>query len=622
MAGTPNPLIRFSSGLLRIYRVFRSIVLNLLFIVLLLILLASLAGQPPLVIQNDSVLILEPEGIIVEQLAYTNPFDSVINEAAGAGVAREVLLQDLLDVIRIARDDERITSMLLNTDKLAGGGLSHLQDIAAALRGFREAGKPIYAIGSNYTQSQYYLASQADEIILNAYGAVGLEGFSAWQNYFGEALTKLGVNVHIFRVGEYKSAVEPFERMDMSPEAKENYTRLLGDLWQLYVADVSSARDLGEGQLQDLINRQDEYLAMYDGDAAQLALQNGLVDRVESQPNTHAYLLDNLAGGADQLRAVDYAPYLFSQRDPIAGALPSPNQVGIIIASGNIVDGEAPRGTIGGETLSVLIRQARDDDNVKALVLRVDSGGGSAFASEVIRSELEAFRASGRPFVVSMGSVAASGGYWIATPADQIWASATTITGSIGIFGLYPTFESTFAKLGIGTDGVGTTELAGYTTIGRPLSPLAERSLQLTVEHGYDRFLNLVSASRDMTVEAVNTVAQGQVWSGATALDLGLVDQLGSLDEAVAAAAELAGLEEYERSYIEPSLTPTQLFLQQIANNTLVGPVVRPLVAHFGSASPVEQLLSGLTRELQDLLHLNDPNALYLQCLECAGPLL
>jgi protease-4 len=588
----------------------------------LLILLASLAGQPPLVIQNDSVLILEPEGVIVEQLAYTNPFDSVINEAAGAAVAREVLLQDLLDVIRFAQTDDRITSMLLNTDKLAGGGLSHLQDLAVALRAFREAGKTIYAVGSNYTQSQYYLAAQADEIILNAYGAVGLEGFSAWQNYFGEALTKLGVNVHIFRVGEYKSAVEPFERMDMSPEAKENYTRLLGDLWQLYVADVSSARDLAEGQLQDLINRQDEYLAMYDGDAAQLALQNGLVDRVESQPNTHAYLLDNLAGGAEQLRAVDYAPYLFSKRGVPGGGIPSLNQVGIIIASGNIVDGEAPRGTIGGETLSTLVRTARDNDSIKALVLRVDSGGGSAFASEVIRTEIEAFRASGRPVVVSMGSVAASGGYWIATPADQIWASATTITGSIGIFGLYPTFENTFAKLGIGTDGVGTTELAGYATIGRPLSPLAERSLQLTVEHGYDRFLNLVSASRDMTVEAVNTVAQGQVWSGATALELGLVDQLGSLDEAVEAAAELAGMTEYNRSYIEPALTPTQLFLQQLANNTLVGPIVRPLAAHFGSVSPVEQLISGITRELQDLLHLNDPNALYLQCLECAGPLL
>ncbi len=620
MAGTPNPLIRFSSGLLRVYRFFRSVILNLIFLFLLLIVVASLSGPPPLVIENDSVLVLAPNGVIVEQLAYTNPFDTVINEAAGTTVAREILLQDLLDVISVARDDARITSMLLNTDNLAGGGFSHLQDVAVALRSFREAGKAIYAVGSNYSQAQYYLASQADEVMLNAYGAVGLEGFSAWQNYFGEVITKLGVNVHIFRVGEYKSAVEPFERTDMSPEAKQNYTQLLGDLWGLYVADITAARGLAEGQLEDLINRQDEHLAMHNGDSAQLALQNGLVDRVESQANTRNYLLDKLASGADELRAVEYEPYLQTQRG--APSLPGLNQVGVIIASGNIVDGEAPRGVIGGESLSALIRQAVDDTTIKALVLRVDSGGGSAFASEMIRTELEAFKASGRPIVVSMGSVAASGGYWIATPADQIWASASTITGSIGIFGIYPTFESTFSKIGIGTDGVGTTALAGYATIGRPLTPLAERSLQLTVENGYDRFLNLVSASREMTVEAVDAVAQGQVWSGKTALELGLIDQLGSRTEAVAAAAELAGITSYEERVIETQPTPAQLFLQQLADNTLVGPVVKPLVAHFRTASPVEQLLAGMTRELHDLLNLNDPNALYLQCLECSGSVL
>ncbi len=621
MAGPPNPLIRFSSGLLRVYRFFRSVILNLVFLFVLLLVVASLAGPEPLIVEDDSVLILEPKGVIVEQLSYTNPFDSVVNEAAGATVAGEVLLQDILDVIRFAGEDARITSMLLSTDKLAGAGFSHLQDIAVALRAFRETGKQIYAVGSNYTQAQYYLASQADEVMLNSYGAVGLEGFSAWQNYFGEVLGKLGVNVHIFRVGEYKSAVEPFERMDMSPEAKENYTRLLGDLWQLYVADVSTARNLPDGLLEDLINRQDEHLARYAGDAAQLALENGLVDRIESQSNTNNYLLDKLASGADELRAVEYEPYLSTRRAP-PGGLPSMNQIGIIVASGNIVDGEAPRGIIGGESLSELIRLAREDSAVKALVLRIDSGGGSAFASEVIRSELEAFKATGRPIVVSMGSVAASGGYWIATPADQIWASASTITGSIGIFGLYPTFETTFSKIGIGTDGVGTTELAGYATIGRPLSPLAERSLQLTVENGYDRFIGLVSASRDMTVEAVDAVAQGQVWSGKTALELGLVDQMGSRAEAVAAAAELAGLENYDERVIEAPLTPAQLFLQQLLDNTLVGPVLRPLVAQFHKVSPVETLLSGLTGELQGLLKLNDPNALYLQCFECAGSLL
>jgi len=624
MAGTPNPLIRFSSGVLRVYRFFRSVILNILFLLILIFVLASLAGPPPLVIENDSTLVLEPSGVIVEQTSYTNPFDSFVGEATGAAVAGEVLLQDLLDAIAFAKDDARITSMVLNTDKLAGGGFSHLQEIGAALRSFRESGKAIYAIGSNYSQAQYYLAAQADEVILNNFGAVGVEGFSTWQNYFVEALGKLGVNVHIFRVGEYKSAVEPFERNDMSPAAKANYTRLLGDLWKGYVADITAARDLDAGLLDDLINRQDEYLAMYDGDAAQLALQNHLVDRVESQASTRTYLLDKLVAGANQLRAVEYLPYLNSQRPRAANAagLPNADNIGIIVASGTIVDGRAPRGAIGGESLSALIREAREDDSIKALVLRIDSGGGSAFASEVIRSELEAFKATGRPFVVSMGSVAASGGYWIATPADRILASASTVTGSIGIFGIYPTFENTFAKIGIGTDGVGTTELAGFEAVGRPLTPLAERSLQLTVENGYDRFLELVSASRGMTVEEVDTVAQGQVWSGQAALEFGLIDALGSLDDAVAAAAELAGITQYGKVLIEQSLTPAQLFLQQLADNTLVGPAALSLSAHVHAASPVERLVSGLARELQGVLHLNDPNALYLKCLQCSGPLL
>lgn len=623
MAGTPNPLIRFSSGVLRVYRFFRSVILNLLFLFVLILVLASLAGPPPLVIEDDSTLVLEPEGVIVEQLSYIDPFDSVVNEAAGASVAGEVLLQDLLDTIRFAQDDARITSIVLNTDKLTGGGLSHLQDVSAALRSFRESGKVIYAVGSNYSQAQYYLAAQANEIILNNFGAVGIEGFSAWQNYFGEALNKLGVNVHVFRVGEYKSAVEPFERNDMSPEAKSNYTRLLGDLWKLYVADISAARNLEPGQLDDLINRQDEHLAMFNGDAAQMALQNHLVDRVESQASTRTYLLDKLAPGEDKLRAVEYLPYLESQRAPASAtaALPSV-KVGIIVASGNIVDGKAPRGLIGGESLSALIRQARENEFVKALVLRIDSGGGSAFASEVIRSELEAFKATGRPIVVSMGSVAASGGYWIATPADRILASASTITGSIGIFGIYPTFENSLSKIGVSADGVGTTELAGYTTLGRPLTPLAERSLQLTVENGYDRFLSLVSASREKTVEEVDAVAQGQVWSGEAALEFGLVDALGSLDEAVAAAAELANITVYDRLLIEQSLTPAQLFLQELADNTLVGPTVQSLATRFGNASAVERVMRGLTRELQGLLHLNDPNALYLTCMLCTGPVL
>lgn len=620
MAASSNPLLRFLSALLKIYRVFRSVILNVLFLLLVLLIIASMARQPPLIIPQDAALVLNPSGIIVEQSSYTNPLDRLANEAAGATGSGEVLLQDLLNVIAYAAEDTRISALVLDTDNLIGGGFSHLQDIAQALRDFRATGKPVYAVGDNYTQAQYYLAAQADEIMLNNFGAVGLEGFSAWQNYFGTALTKLGVNVHIFRVGEYKSAVEPFERNDMSPEARANYTQFLTDLWQLYVNDVSTQRELPTGLLQDLINNQDVYLAQYAGDAAQLALQNQLVDRVESRAATHAYLMETLGEVNDSFPSVNFEPYLdqqYRQREPSLAS-----EIGLIVASGTIVDGSAARGGIGGDSLAYLISEAINDDDIKALVLRIDSGGGSAFASEIIRAELAAFRATGRPVVVSMGSVAASGGYWIATPADQIWASASTITGSIGIFGLYPTFETSFEKLGIGTDGVGTTELAGYATLGRNLSPLAERSLQLTVEHGYSRFLELVADSREMTVEAVDAVAQGQIWSGQMAFEHGLVDQLGSLDAAIAATAELAGLgTDYRVRVIEAPLSPAEQLLMQFTSNALTGPLLPTLVGSLPTVSVLDKLLSGINAELEGLFSLNDPNALYLQCMECSSPL-
>jgi protease-4 len=617
MAATPNPLTRFLAGLLLIYRVFRSVILNLLFLFLVLIIVASLGGQPPLQVPAGAALVLNPDGFIVEQQSFTN-LDRIINEASGAAGTGEVLLQDLLDVIDHAAQDARISALVLDTDNLTGGGLSHLQDIGTALQAFRATGKRIYAVGDNYTQAQYYLASQADEIMLNSYGAVGLEGLSAWQNYFGEALVKLGVNIHVFRVGEYKAAVEPFERNDMSPEARANYSQLLADLWQAYLTAVSTSRALPDGLIEDLINNQDQYLAMHAGDSAQMALQNNLVDRVETRADSHAYLTSVIGERNGTFPAVNWQPYLrLQQRQRLS--VPGAGTIGLIVASGTIVDGSVRRGAIGGDSLATLIRQATEDDAIEALVLRIDSGGGSAFASEVIRAELAAFRATGRPVVASMGSVAASGGYWIATPADQIWASPATITGSIGIFGIYPTFETTFEKLGIGTDGVGTTELAGFATVGRELSPLAERSLQLTVEHGYSRFLNLVAASRNMSVAAVDAVAQGQIWSGETALGLGLVDRLGSLEDAVQATAELAGLgDAYTVRLIEAPLSPAEQLLQQLTGNVLVGKLLPPLVERVRSTSVLERMLSGFSEELDSLLSLNDPNALYLRCLECA----
>jgi len=614
MAVPQNPLLRFFSGLLTIYRGFRAVVLNLLFVLLFLFIAAALIGPPVLPVPQGAVLVLNPAGFVVEQTSYANPVDRLLNEGAGSAAGTEVLLQDLLDVLELAAADTRIRAVLLDLNDLAGGGFAHLQDIGRAMQTFRASGKKIYALGGNYTQAQYYLASQADEIMLNDYGAVDLEGFSAWQNYFGEALGKLGINVHIFRMGEYKSAVEPFERNDMSSEAKANYSQLLNDLWQLYVGEISARRNLADGLLDDLINRLDSHLAEQGGDSAQLALMYGLVDRVETHAESLAHLREELDSDEDGFPTINYAPYLRVNKGQRPAGAERP--IGLIVASGTITDGEAPRGAIGGETLASLIRQANEDTSIKALVLRIDSGGGSAFASEYIRAELAEFRNSGRPIVVSMGSVAASGGYWIATSADQIWASPATITGSIGIFGLYPTFEDSFGRLGIGTDGVGTTELAGFATVGRGLSPLAERALQQSVEYGYRRFLDLVANARNMDTTAVDAIAQGQVWSGQAAQANGLVDQLGSLEDAVAAAAALAGVESQATRLIEVPVSPTELLLQQLLENTSVRQALAPLVSRL-QPTLIEQWLGRLQRELGSLLGLHDPNSLYLHCLEC-----
>lgn len=618
MSGSTNPLVRFFSALLSIFRFFRSVVLNLLFLLIVLVIVGGLVGQPALVIPQGAAIVVNPAGILVEQKSYLSPVEQVIGGNTSAAGTGEVLLQDLLDAINLAATDERIGSMVLLTDMFAGGGLSQLQEVGRALNAFKSSGKAIYAIGSAFSQSQYYLAAHADEVILNSYGSVDLEGFSAWQNYFKDGLDKLGVNVHIFRVGAYKSAVEPFDRNDMSPEAKANYTELLTDLWRLYTNDITTLRNLEPGAIDNYINTQDQQLALYGGDTAQLALQTRLVDRTESRDDTIEYLRSRIGIQDESYPNVDYVGYLQAQRKP-QSVVPNAAAVGIIVASGTITDGEAPRGAIGGDTLAGIIRNARNDDNIKALVLRIDSGGGSAFASEIIRAELEAFKATGRPLVVSMGSVAASGGYWIATPANQIWASASTITGSIGIFGIYPTFENSLAKLGIYTDGVGTTELAGYATVGRNLPPLAERALQLTVENGYARFIRLVAQARNMTEAAVDQVAQGQVWSGENALEQGLVDNLGSFDDAIAAAARLANLDTYSTRLLELQLSPTELLLQQIVDNTGVEALLAPLGSSLQQRSPVELLLSSVEREFRHLLDLNDPGALYLQCLECSG---
>jgi protease-4 len=614
---SPSPLRRFFSLIATAFRWFRALVLNLLFLLLVLILFGAFRGAPVPPIPPNAVLVLDLRGNLVEQRSIPSP-EQLLSPADGQG---EIVMSDLLQVIRAAAADTRIQALVLRPENLGAAAFSHLQEVARALQNFKESGKPLYAVAGNYSQGQYYLASVADEIMLNPFGSVNLEGFGTWQLYFQAALEKLGVQAHVFRVGTYKAAVEPFERNDMSPEARSNFNQLFGDLWEQYLREVEAARQLPRNAIPTLLETYDQALGRYQGDGAAMALGEGLVDRLESDPSSETHIDTVLGDNANPLPRVSYQQYLRTLDAP--AITPGAGRVGLIVASGEIVDGEALPGAIGGDTLASLIREARDDDSLAALVLRIDSPGGSAFASEVIRGELEAFKETGRPLVVSMGSLAASGGYWISTPADEIWASSSTITGSIGIYGVLPTFEQGFAKLGLAVDGTGTTSLSGAAALGRPLSPLLERSVQQSIEHGYQRFITLVSESRGMSLEAVDAVAQGQVWSGMHARDIGLVDEIGDLDQALESAARIAGLSLYTVVPLDVPLGPFERLLVQLSSAPLASSALTelPLIGRLFSASPTAAPRQNLLHLLENLwtlpAYLNDPNAQYLHCEVC-----
>ncbi|PCJ42233.1 MAG: signal peptide peptidase SppA [SAR86 cluster bacterium] len=612
-------LAKLLKGLLTVYRWVRSFCLNLIFIAVLAFFLVALLSSDQLDIPQGAALLITPVGSIVEERATLTSFGDLLG---GNPADDEVLLQDLIDSIEIAGRDEAISSIVLQLDYLQGASLAQLQDMGKALTAFKDGGKTVYAIADNLSQSQYYLATYADEIILNNMGAVNLEGMSSYQYYYAEAIEKLDINVHIFKVGEFKSAVEPFELTGMSDAARGNYEEWLNDSWQLFVADISRERSLDADQINNFINNPDQQLALYSGDTALMAQDFGLVDQIISRPEMRHYLIEKIGLNADgsSFLQVPFNEYLAERRIPLPAALGG-NQIGIIIASGTIYDGEQPPGSIGGDTLAGLIRQAKHDENIKALVLRVDSPGGSAFASEVIRSELLDFKSSGKPLVISMGSVAASGGYWIATAADEIWASPATITGSIGIFGIYPTFKQTLNNIGIYVDGVGTTTQAGAYGLGMELPESTQRAIQLNVEKGYDRFLQIVSDARGMTLEEVDAVGQGRVWSANAAFEQGLVDNLGDLDDAVEAAANLAGIEQYRTKKITRPPSPTELIIQSIADNfnTLSWFKTSANTALFTTS--LNALYRQINEDIRQLLNFNDPNSLYLQCFSCLNSL-
>jgi protease-4 len=613
----------FLGGLLRGLDWLRRLVLNLVFFGLLVALVAvALRGRPK--VPDGAALVLRPQGTIVEQLSAGDPLQRLVAQQAGAStLAKETLLKDLLDAIRAAKDDKRIKVLYLDLNDLGPSGLTKLRDLRAAILDFRSSGKKVVAYADSYLQTEYYLAAQADEVYLHPEGLLLLEGFGRWRNYYKQGLDRLGVEVHVFRVGEYKSYAEPYLRDDMSPEAREMALDVYGDLWRDYLADVAAARRLKPEDISSLIDRLPDRLHATGGDIARLALEAKLVDKLATRDEVRQRLIALVGEDKDKksFKQVAWGDYLASLGGDRTGSGRG-DAVAVIVAKGDILDGSQPAGEIGGDSTARLIRKAREDASVKAVVLRVDSPGGSAFASEIIRRECELTRGAGKPVVVSMGSVAASGGYWISTASDEIWAAPETITGSIGIFGIFPTVDKPLAKyLGIHTDGVGTTRFSDTLRPDRPLDPAVAQMFQEFIDHGYDEFLARVAQARRMTKQQVDKIARGRVWSGEDAKGLGLVDQLGGLDQAVASAARRAKLAKgYRVWYVEKEKTLRERLVGMLATAAVSLARDAGLTSPQPLSAPAQALsLSGrlraLQREAERLSAWNDPHGAYAHCL-------
>ena len=575
-----GPIAAFFVGLWNVMNFTRRLILNFLFFGLLFLFLIIFVaavgrgnGVQPLL--ERTTLVIAPEGRLVEQYS-ADPATRALAKAFGDKNAEEVQLRDLVRAIDAAKDDKNIERVLLRVDQLQPSGYASMREVAAALARLRASGKQIVSFGENLDQSQYLLAAQANEVYIDPMGSMLLEGLGRYRQYYRQGLQdKLGVDVHLFRVGEFKSAAEPYILDAASKESKEADLFWMNDIWQRYLADIAKARKLTPEQLASGIDTLPEGIAAAGGDLAKFALQQKLVDGLKTQEEVETLLTERGVADEDSdngFRSVSLGGYL-AQVDAknvrIADERP---QVAVVVAAGEITDGEQPPGTVGGKSTSALLREARDDDDVKAVVLRVDSPGGGVYPSEEIRREVAALKSAGKPVVVSMGDLAASGGYWISMNADRIYADPSTITGSIGIFGLIPNVTRTLDKIGVHTDGVGTTRFAGAFDITRPMDPAVGRVVQSVIDKGYADFTGKVAAARKKPVEEIDAIARGRVWSGAQAKERGLVDELGGFEAAVADAAARAKLGkagDYRVRYVEKMTSPFSQFMGGFAGSRI-----------------------------------------------------
>lgn len=564
------------------------------------------------VVPRSAALVIAPEGELVEQLA-SDPLQRAVGEASG-GPAPETLLKDVLDAIAAAKGDARIKLIVLDLEQLGPTGLSKLQEVGEAIRDFRAGGKRVVVAANTLDQTRFYLAAQAGEVYLDPLGFVLIDGFSYYRMFLRDAVDKLGVDVNVFRAGTYKSFTDQFSRGDMAPSEREEATAWLNALWGAYQRDVTRARSLPPTALDDYVSQAPAALQALHGDAAKLALQRGLVTALKSRRQLADELKGLVGEDADHhsYNAIAMGPYLASARSRHVLQSRSDARVGIVVAAGDIVGGHQPPGTIGGDSTSDVLRQARYDDTVKAVVLRVDSPGGSMFASEQILREVVALRKAGKPVVVSMSTYAASGGYYIATAANEIFASPTTLTGSIGVFTVVPTFERTLGKLGVHVDGIATSPIAGSMRLDRSLSPEAKQMLQSGVDNAYAQFLQRVGEGRRKSVDDVDKIAQGRVWAGVDAQRIGLVDHLGGLHDAIAAAEKLADLGPGSPvDYLEPEMSLREQLMLQLRSRAVGMAAGAGLMPPGGT---LLQMLDPVLAEARQLARLDDPRGLYAYC--------
>jgi len=609
-----NRLIRFFSALWSGADGLRKVLHLVLLLFVFLVFFGAMSSMP-VPLPDKAALVIQPHGFLVEQLE-GDPFDRAVAELLGDG-RPQTLVQDIVDALNHAKDDERIEVVYLELSSLFGAGLSKLQHVAAAIEDFKSSGKIVIANADFLSQQGYYLAAHADEIYLHPDGLLMMRGYGRFRTYYKDAIDLLRIDWNVFRVGTHKSFVEPYIRTDMSDEDRASSARLIEQLWALYQMDVETARELEDGAIHSFTSDFLEIVQATSGDIAAAARDHGLVDELLTRTEIRDLLIDHVGEDSenpDTFSAIGMYDYLAQMRMLSGGKVKSEN-VAIIVAAGEILFGTQPPGTIGGDSTAALLRRARNDDSVKAVVLRVDSPGGSSFASQIIMDEISALRDAGKPVVASMSSVAASGGYMIAMAADRIFANPSTITGSIGIFGMFPTYQRTLDAVGIDTDGVGSTPWSGELRLDRAMSEHTKQLFQLVIDDGYDDFIGGVAANRGMDISEVDRIGQGQVWTGMDALNHGLIDELGGLDDAVESAAALAELEdaEYGIKVIESELSPSEQLIVDLLSGAARSGI--DLSRWSGPPSALEEIADAVTEEAGALLRFNDPKGVYSHCL-------